>query len=369
MPASPERYRFGRPGVGGDAVVSVRAEDVRAPLATMLDCVGLIDSGDVNIAQRQLYTTIMLREGRRLATMIDNAVALQGFESGRRKLELTFVNLRSLVRRAVTAAGQDDARPIAVEFQTDLPLVWADPEVLYDALLRFLANARRFSPDGGAIQISARAVGNMIEVHIRDHGVGIDPSALVRLFERHYRPDHEPRTLGPGSGFSLALNQRIVEEHGGTVRATSKGAGRGADFQFTLPIAQTGATSGDVLIVEDEANFAPLMKAALAAHGLTAIRVDDAEAAEQLLVMVPPRAIVLDLALPGLGAEEFLARVLARGQPALPAVALTARDMTGRQIAALERSGVIAVLPKEAGAPQAAAALIAHALAPGDPAE
>jgi len=350
-------------------VVSFWAQDLRAPLASMLDCVELIDSGDVSLAQRHLYATIMLREGRRLVTMIDNALALQGFESGRRKLELTPVALCSLVRRAVTTAGRDDSRPIAADVESDLPLVSADPEVLHDALIRFLANARRFSPDGGAIRISARAVGNMIEVHIRDHGIGIDPSAMAGLFEKHYRPDHELRSLGAGAGFALALNRRIVEEHGGRVRAVSKGPGRGADFKFTLPIAQAGATSGDVLLVEDDAVFARHMKAELATHGLTTIRADDAETAERLLVMFTPRAIVLDLAPPGLGAEDFLAGIGARGWPALPVVALTVKEMTQREISAFERSGVTAVLPKEAGAPQAAATLIAHALARGDPSE
>jgi len=369
MPTSRERDRSGRPGIGGDDMVSFRAADVRAPLAAMLDCVELIGSGDLNFAQRQLHTRILVREGRRLATMIDNALALQGFESGHRKVELTPVNLRSLVRRAVTAAGKDDARPITVAVQSDLPLVSADPELLQEALIRFLVNARRFSPDGGAIRISARPVGNMIEVHIRDHGIGIEPTALAVVFEKHYRPDHELRSLGPGAGFSLALNRRIVEEHGGRVRAASKGPGTGTDFQITLPIARASAISGDVLIVEDDATFAQLMKTELAAHGLITIRADDAETAEQLLAMFTPRAIVLDLATPGLGAEDFLGANWVRGQPALPVVALTGGDMTPSEISALERSGVIAVLPKEAGAPQAAAALIVHALAAGDPSE
>ena len=368
MPARLERHRFGRAGVGRDDVVSFRAEDVQGPLGSMLDCVELIDSGDPSLASRQLYTTIMLREGRRLATLIDNALVLQGFESGHRKLELTSVNVTSLIRRAVAAAGEDEARPIAVQVD-DLPLVLADPEAMLGVLVRFLANARRFSPDGGVIRIAARLIGNMVEVRIRDYGIGIDPGALARLFDKHYRPDHELRRLGPGAGFSLALNHRIVEEHGGRVRAASKGPGRGADFQFTLPVAQPGALLGDVLIVDDDAGFARLISAELATHGLTAIRADDAETAEQLFVVVTPRAIVLDLALPGLGAADFLAWIWARSPVRLPVVALTDRDMAPRDISGLETSGVIAVLPKEAGGPQAAVALIAHALARGDPAK
>lgn len=363
MPPLVERERFGRVDSEPDEVVAFRSQDVRGPLASLLGCVELIESGDLDDAQRQLYTSIMLREGRHLTTMIDNALALQGLESGRRKLDLAPVDLRSLIRRAVAAAGDDEKRPISMQVNEDLPLVSADPEAILGALISFLVNARRFSPDGGQIRIAARPAGSMVRVHIRDQGVGIDPTALPRLFDKHYRSEREVRSLGPGAGFTLALNHRIVEEHGGRVQASSKGPGRGSHFEFTLPVSRPADISADVLIVEDEPGFAHLMKAELARKGLSAIRADDAETAEHLLLGATPRAMVLDLALPGLGVEDFLARIQRGDRVPLPVVVITGKEVGPAEASALETAGVMAVLPKGAGAPQAAVALIADALA------
>ncbi len=364
MPALPVHDPFVLTDVDTDEVVSFRVRDVRARLDSILGCVELIDSGDLDRGHLQLYTTMMLREGRRLTRLIDSALVLQGFESGSRKLDLTPVDLHSLIRRAVAAAGEDEARPLAVQVDGDLPLVSADPEAILGTLIRFVSNARRFSPDGGPITIVARPAGDMVEVHVHDHGIGIDRAALPRLFDKHLRSERELRRLGPGAGFALTLNQWIVEAHGGRVQVSSDGPGQGADFQFTLAVAQSDATDGDVLIVDDEAGFARLIKAALATYGFSSIRGDDAETAERLLAVVTRRAIVIDFALPGLAAGDFLRRIWARGRGHLPVVVLTGRDMAPGEISALEASGVIAVLPKEAGAPQAAAALIARALAP-----
>jgi DNA-binding response OmpR family regulator len=105
------------------------------------------------------------------------------------------------------------------------------------------------------------------------------------------------------------------------------------------------------------------LKAEFAAEGLGTVRAADAETAERLLVDVTPLAIVLDLALPGLQGEDFLARMWAGGGSRLPVVVLTMKNLKPDEVSALERTGATAVLPKEAGAPQAAVVVIAQALA------
>lgn len=348
-----------------DEVVSLRSQDIRGPLASMVGCAENIDSGDLNEVQRHLYASIMVREGRRLTALVDNALALQRLESGRQQLDIAPVDLRSLIRRAVVAAGQDEARPIAVEVVEELPLVAADAEAILAALAHFIVNARRFSPDGGAITIAAKVAGDMVRVHIEDHGIGIEPDALPRLFDPFYGSEREVPSMGPGAGLGLPLNHRVIEAHGGRIKASSKGSGRGATFEFTLPVARPGAAVGDVLIVADDARFARLVKAELAAHGLSAIRADDGETAELILDDMTPRAIVLDLPLPGLRGEEFQTHVRERVGTSLPVVVVTAENVDPAQTSLLEAAGVIAVLPKEAGATQAAVTLIAGALAHG----
>jgi two-component system, OmpR family, sensor histidine kinase VicK len=346
-----------------DEVVSLGSRELHDAVSSIVGCADLIYSGDLADDAIHLYTGILLRESRRLSALVSSAITLQRLEHGNRQLELAPVDVRALIQRAVLAAGEDDLRPIVVEVPAELPLVLAEAEAILEVLANFLSNARRFSPDGGSIGIGACQLGDMVEIDIQDHGVGIDAVALPKLFRKYYRNDSGVGRLAPGPGLGLTINYRIVEAHGGRLVASSKGAGKGARFQFTLPISRPSATSGKVLIVEDDWAFASLLKAEFAAEGLGTVRAADAETAERLLVDVTPLAIVLDLALPGLQGEDFLARMWAGGGSRLPVVVLTMKNLKPDEVSALERTGATAVLPKEAGAPQAAVVVIAQALA------
>jgi CheY-like chemotaxis protein len=346
-----------------DDLVSLRSHELRTPLASMVGFAELIASGDLTDEQRKLYAGFLLREGRRLDALINNALALQRLETGHREMNVGPVDVHSLIARAVLAAGEDGRRPIRVRLPKQLPLVAADTEAILEVLANFLSNARRFSPDGGAIEIAARHAGEMVAVRIQDHGVGIAAEALPNMFRKFYRADSGVRRLGPGSGLGLAMNHRLIAAHGGQVEAGSNGPGKGAHFQFTLPVSRPGIGAADVLIVEDDAGFASLMKAEFAANGISSIRASDGETAEHILVDVTPRAIVLDLILPGLQGEELLAGLRRGGRERLPVVVVSVKDLTPDEVSALEAAGAMAVLPKEAGAPQATVALIADALA------
>ncbi|MDQ6877431.1 MAG: ATP-binding protein [Candidatus Dormibacteraeota bacterium] len=365
MPRVAEKGSIRRTDRADDDLVTIRTRELSVPLASMISFAELIDSGDITADQGRLYAGLLLREGRRLTALINNAVELQRLETGHRPMNLAPVDLGSLLNRAVVAAGQDDRRPITINAPEQLPLVSADAEAILEVLANFLSNARRFSPDGGAIRIIARLRAGFVEVSIKDHGVGIEAQALPNLFRKFYRADSMVRRQGPGAGLGLAMNHRIIEAHGGEVVVSSKGLGRGARFQFTLPISKPEAGSGEVLIVEDDAGFASLVKAEFATQGFATVRAPDAETAERLLVAMTPAAIVLDLQLPGIQGEDFLNRLRAGGASHLPVVVVTVKNLQPGEISALEAAGAMAVLPKEAGAPQAAVALIAEALSPG----
>jgi len=343
-------------------LISLEAQELRHVVTSIVASAELLDSGTPVDEPAHLYSRMVLRESRRLNALIESAVALQHLEQGDRELDLAPVDIRALIRRAVFAAGFDQLRPIAVAAPDDLPLVYAEAEAILDVLRNFLSNARRFSPDGGNIAVTARQAAGMVEIEIEDEGIGIDADALPKLFRKFYHGDTGVGRLAPGAGLGLAINHRIVEAHGGTIVAGSKGLGQGARFLFTLPISRPGAETTDVLIVEDDAGYARLMRAELETEGFSSVRAADAETAEIMLAYLKPRAIILDLALPGVQGEDLLSRIWARGD-ALPTVVLTMKNLKAGEIAALETKGATAVLPKEAGAPQATVALIAAALA------
>jgi CheY-like chemotaxis protein len=342
-----------------DDVVSLRSQSLRTPLDTMAVFADLVGSTDVTDEQRQAYATRLKRESRRLTGLIDSALELQRLETGRKDLDLGPVDVHAIIRRAVLAAGDDDGVPIRFQEPQSLRLVWADAEAILEVLANFLENARRFSRGGGAITIEARQAGDAVEISIQDHGIGLEAEELSKIFRKFYRAENGLRMRGPGAGLGLAINRRIVESHGGEVSASSGGPGKGARFQFSLPLARDLKKSDYVLIVDGDAAFAKLLKAELANVGLETLRASDAESAHKMLVDTSPRAIVLDLRF-----ADVLARQPLNPGAHRPIVVLAEEDVLPTERSKLEALGVVEVLPKEAGAPQATAALIAEALTP-----
>jgi CheY-like chemotaxis protein/anti-sigma regulatory factor (Ser/Thr protein kinase) len=347
-----------------DDLVSLKSKTLRAPLTDILGFAELIASGELTDEERRLYSEGLLREGRRLTAHIDHALALRRLETGNRDLDVQPVDIRSLIRRAVIAAGLDGRTPINVRVPNRLPLASADAEAVLEVLANFISNARVYSPNGGEITVEARLAGDVVEVSIRDHGVGLEMSDLPQLFKKFYRSDHGAGRRASGAGLGLAINQKIVEALGGQVSVASRGPGKGARFQFTLPVARSARGSDYVLVLEDDAGFASLIRAELAVFGLSTVRAVDAETAQQILVDAPASAVILDLLLPGRQGEDFLADLRTGPGALIPVVVLTGKDLAPDEISALERAGAIAVLPKEAGGPQAAVTLIVEALTP-----
>jgi PAS domain S-box-containing protein len=346
-----------------DEVIALVSHELRSPLASIVGFTELLQSRVLTDTQRKSYLGVMLKEGRRLTALINSVLELQRLENGHQKLDLVPVDVKALLKRAVDSAGLDDRRALGLVVPNGLPLVMADADAILQVMANFVSNARKYSPDGGSIRIGARVVGNAVQVYVRDHGLGVPLADLPKLFERFYRVDNPDRQSIRGTGLGLSINQRIVQAHGGDVEAHSEGLGKGSVFQFTLPAVPRQANPSDVLLIEGDPSFARLLEAELHAGGLTAVRAGDAETAEHLLIDgMRPRAVVLDLALPEMQGDEFLTRLGAHIGNRFPTVVLTVKDLEPGEVALLQRAGAAAALPKEAGATQAAVALIVEAL-------
>ena len=350
-----------------DEMVSLVSHELRTPLASLLGFTELLYSRDFSDERKQ-YLGVMLREGRRLTDLINDVLHIQRLEAGHQVLNLAPADLQALIQRAVVAAGEDPERPIEVNASPSLPLVMVDTDAILQVLSNFLSNARKYSPDGGIIRVTTKLIDGMVEINVQDHGLGLPEDALPKVFATFYRVDSGDRRLIKGTGLGLAINRRIVEAHGGQVGAYSGGPGEGSRFQFTLPAIQESPKEADVLIIEDDTGFARMLQEQFVARGMTTVRTADAETAQRLLKAgMKPRAVIADLVLPGVQGEEFLSRLGADPDNAVPVLVLTVKNLAPAEISALEKAGVTAVLPKEAGASLTAVSLITEALVPKVP--
>jgi signal transduction histidine kinase/CheY-like chemotaxis protein len=345
-----------------DELIGMVSHELRTPLASLVGFTELMLERTFSPEQQKQYLGTMLKEGRRLSQLINDFLDLQGLEGGYKKLDLGPAELRTVVGRAIATLEGDARNQIEVDLPEDLALVMADTNAIHQVLLNMLSNARKYSPEGGPIRLSARVIDDMVEVSIQDHGLGIPPEALPKLFNKFFRVASPDRRQISGTGLGLAISRRIIEVHGGRVGAESAGLGQGSRFFFTLRVVPAEATSGDVLLVEDDVGFARLLEAELGVVGLSSVWAPDAETADRLIAHMTPRAVVLDLMLPGASGEDFLARLRGAKGIGLPVVVVTIKELEATETLALRTSGVVAVIKKHSGAAKEAAVFVSQAL-------
>jgi two-component system OmpR family sensor kinase len=150
--------------------------------------------------------------------------------------EVDAASLLTSARDRAVEAGLDPAR-LSVVVPDDLPAVKADAELVAHALSNLLENARQHTPEGSPIVLGGERRDDRVRLTVRDHGPGIPPAELARLFEPFYRPDQSrTRQKGGGAGLGLSLVRRIAELHGAPPEVSSK-LGEGSTFGFSLPVA------------------------------------------------------------------------------------------------------------------------------------
>ena len=345
-----------------DEMVSMVSHEMRTPLASIVGFTELLVTREVSPDQRKEYLAVMLQEGHRLTALINDFLDLRRIEGGHLTMRFAPADVTALIKRAVDLFSDPAQSPIETRLPDDLPLVRADSDSIFRVVANLLSNARKYSPNGGAIVVSAGLVEGMVEVSVEDEGLGIPADAVNHLFHKFYRIDTADRRTIKGTGLGLAISKNIVEAHGGKISASSAGAGHGSRFFFTIPMVRDQAQTGDVLVVEDDSGFAHLLEAELSGRGMSSVWAPDAETAEHLMTNKGARAVVLDLLLPGLSGEAFLQRLRKRHGPHIPVVVVTLKDLDPAESLALQKAGVTAVLRKGPGMAEAAANLIAKSL-------
>jgi signal transduction histidine kinase len=226
-----------------DESVALFSHEVRNLVATFVGFTELLISQDWPRERQLEYLETMREEGRRMEQFLQDLMDLERIEAGALGLKPRATDLGELLDYAATVAGHDPTHPVRLTRPPDLPPVLVEPDRIQQVVGNLLSNARKYSPSGDPICLSARRVTDRLEVSVQDKGLGIPAEALPNVFEKFFRVS-SPRHRGiRGAGLGLAICRRIVEAHGGRIWAESEGEGRGARFTFTLPLAPIGRKS------------------------------------------------------------------------------------------------------------------------------
>jgi signal transduction histidine kinase len=222
--------------VGFSKLISKRLAD------TVFPAVGTTDDPKVERAMRQITENlaIIVEEGDRLTTLINETLDLAKIEAGRVEWRSEPVDMREVIDRATAATAsllRDDSGPkLRVEVEPDLPTITGDRDRLIQVVMNLMSNAIKFTPEG-SITIVAwhEAEGGWIQVAVSDTGRGIADADQEKVFEPFAQSTDGTGTHPRGTGLGLPICREIIEHHGGRLWLQSR-LGAGSTFQFTLPI-------------------------------------------------------------------------------------------------------------------------------------
>ncbi len=216
--------------------VSLVSHEFRTPLTVIQGFSEILRDEEFTPAEVKEYAEDIHGEAIRLNRMINELLDLERMESGRMELHREPVDLNSLVRGVVERLTPGAPQhPIRLQLDARLPALPGDRDKLVQVLINLLNNAIKYSPHGGVIMITTDTRDDRAEVTMDDHGMGIPPSALEKIFDRYARIESNAHRYIQGTGLGLPIVRQIVELHGGRVWAEST-LGQGSRFQFTLPL-------------------------------------------------------------------------------------------------------------------------------------
>ena len=278
-----------------DEFLATVSHELRTPLNAIAGWVQIMRKKGVDPESLAHGLEIVERNVRMQTKIIEDILDVSRIITGKLSLAVTPVDLAPIIEAALDAMRlAADAKGIQIHCTLDpntLP-VSGDPSRLQQIVWNLVSNAIKFTPGGGEVNVRLARVDSQAEIKVSDSGKGISAEFLPFVFDRFRQADSTSARQHSGLGLGLAIVRHLVELHGGTVQADSKGEGQGATFIVRLPLigvrdkkaspqsADHSAGDGEVFF---KAGSDPATNNATKLDGLRALIVDDEEDAREML--------------------------------------------------------------------------------------
>jgi PAS domain S-box-containing protein len=354
-----------------DEFLANMSHELRTPLNSIL---GLSESlleqrRDPLTEYQQTSLEIISSSGHHLLELINDVLDLSKIEAGKFDHYPQIVNIDSLCRSSLAfVKSQAFKKSITVNYdnKTSASNIFADPRRLKQCLVNLLTNAVKFTPEGGRVtlQVNADAEQDLVEFSVIDNGIGIAPQDLKRLFQPFVQVDSKLNRQFEGTGLGLALVEKLIDMHGGSMLVESEVAS-GSRFTIRLPwgqkmIAQqataepvpgplkeppkesnvpAGIPSEAALVLLAEDNMANILTLGeyLKSHGYKFVQAHDGSEAIEKVQASNPDVILMDIQMPVMDGLEAIRRLRKDLRfAATPIIAITALAMPGDRERCLE---------------------------------
>ncbi|WP_165250721.1 hybrid sensor histidine kinase/response regulator [Paludisphaera soli] len=309
-----------------DRFLAVLSHELRNPLAAIQNAVTLAARSGAT-ADLEWSRDVTARQLKNFSHLIDDLLDVSRISQGKIRLRKELIDAGPVIEHAAeTVKPLIEARRHDLRISLASTRLWveADATRLEQMLVNLLANAAKYTPPGGRIDLVAGIEGGEFVCRVRDDGVGIAPELLPRMFDMFTQADRSLARSEGGLGIGLSLVRSLAGLHGGGVSAASDGLDKGSEFTLRLPApsAQPARPSGsaakperpairgaEILVVDDNKDAALGMARLLQ---LTGHRVRVAHDGPDALASArerPPEVVILDIGLPGMDGYEVASRL------------------------------------------------------------
>jgi len=333
-----------------DQFLATVSHELRTPMNAILGWADMLRSGTLPDTRRDRACEAIFNNAMRQAKLIDELLDMARIMAGKFQLERTDIFPADIVDAALdTVQIPADAKRIKIDIdlEEDLGEFYADGPRLQQVLWNLLANAVKFTPEGGTIRLKIARKGDWAEIVVSDSGIGISREFLPSVFEPFRQADGTVTREHDGLGLGLAIVKQVVQAHGGTISVDSPGKGYGSTFTVRIPVVPVARRISRraealkktpvvrpnsladliVLVVDDDGESREVVAAHLESHDATVLTASSAGEALDMLQRQRVDVLVADIAMPGEDGFSLLRKV--RALPSarasmVPAAALTA---------------------------------------------
>ncbi|MBT4483497.1 MAG: HAMP domain-containing protein [Candidatus Latescibacteria bacterium] len=219
------------------------SHELRTPLTAVIGFSQVLEMqhfGKLTEKQSEYVNNIHM-SGKHLLSLINDILDLSKVEAGKRELELSEGKVKELLEGSLVMI-KEKSHKHNVNLELDISeelsdlAITSDERKLKQIMFNLLSNASKFTPDNGAITITAEKIEEVLFISVTDTGLGITPENQEKIFDNFYQVKGGITDKTPGTGLGLALVKQMVEMHGGNVMVESEGLGKGSKFSFTIPL-------------------------------------------------------------------------------------------------------------------------------------
>jgi len=308
--------------------LAMLAHELRNPLAPIRNAVGVLRATSTGDGTVERCREIIDRQLRQMARLLDDLLDASRLASGKLNLQRGPVMLADILRAAIEVSAplvEQRAQHVVADGLDQRIALDADAARLTQVFGNLLNNASKYSEARARIEIDVRREGDEVAVTVRDHGIGIAPDMLEKVFELFTQSDGALDHAQGGLGIGLSLARWLVHMHGGSIAVSSLGPGRGSAFTVRLPTIEAPAHEPPratppqvaalarlrVLVVDDNVDAADSMGLLMEQIGCETRVVYRGGSALETAGRFAPDLVLLDIGMPDMSGLEVCRRLRA----------------------------------------------------------